>query len=73
MKSAGIHTYQRLKRNQKYTSQGSTSTENNRCIKWDMVDKGRNKKPEKDESVLICGAEAWSLYEDDRQEQNQRN
>jgi hypothetical protein len=27
---------------------GNTSTENNRCIKWDMVVKGHNKKPEKD-------------------------
>ena len=36
-------------KDKKYTSQGSISTESNRCTKWDMVDKGRNKKPENDD------------------------
>jgi hypothetical protein len=52
--------------------QGNTSTENNRCIKWGMVVKEHNKKPGKIiynsmvKSVLIHGAETWSLYEGDR-------
>ena len=33
----------------KYKPQGNTSTENNRCIKWGMAVKGRNKKPENDD------------------------
>ena len=58
-------------------SQGNTSTENNRCIKWGMVVKEHNKKPGKKiiynsmvKSVLIYGAEIWSLYEDDRRRIN---
>jgi hypothetical protein len=41
-------TDQIWKRHQKYTPEGKTSAENNRCVKLDMVDKGHNKKPEKD-------------------------
>jgi len=41
--------YQRRKRLQKYTPYGDTSTENNKCTKWDMVVEGHNKKPEKDD------------------------
>jgi len=50
--------------------QGNTSTEN-KCIKWGMVVKGRNKNRKKlicnsmVKCVLIYGAEIWSLYEDD--------
>jgi len=33
----------------KYMPQGNTSTENNRCIKWGMVVKEHNKKPENDD------------------------
>ena len=33
----------------KHKPRGSTSTENNRCIKCGMVVKGRNKIPEKDD------------------------
>ena len=33
----------------KYTPQGNANKENNSCIKWDMVVKGQNKKPEKDD------------------------
>jgi len=57
-------------------SESNTSTENNRCIKWGMVVKEHNKKPEKMiynsmvKSVLIYGAEIWSLYEDDRRRIN---
>jgi hypothetical protein len=32
----------------KYTSQGNTSTESDRCIEWGVVVKEHNKKPEKD-------------------------
>ena len=31
----------------KYTPQDNTGTENNRCVKWGMVVKGRNKNPGK--------------------------
>jgi len=45
-------------------------------MKWGMVVKEHNKKPEKGyyssmvKSVLIYGAETWSLYEDDRRRIN---
>ena len=60
----------------KYTPQGSASKKNNRCIKWDMVGKGHNKKPKEmiynimGKSVLTYGAETCSLYEDDRRRIN---
>ena len=49
---------------------------NSRCIKWEMVSEGDNKKPKKKiynsmvKSVLKYGAETWSLYEDDRRRIN---
>jgi hypothetical protein len=38
-----------LQYNNVHSPQINTGTENNRCIKWGMVVKGRIKKPEKDD------------------------
>ena len=63
-------------RDTKHIRRRVTSTENNRCTKWNMVVKGHNKKPEKMtynsmvKSVLMYGAETWRLCEDDRRRIN---